>query len=254
MTGGGSAAPEPLDLSEISRSGDLFDALAARRVDPGSGSVISDDPAARLLAALVVDVDVDAPPLPVPARVSYGGPKKPGRPVVRAFVAFGAVTVMLTTAGAAVAGGGGGGEPKADSPSARLEVSERARPGLESIVRALSGAPRPTADRTTGEARPSPSPSATKTSGVPTAPAKKGRTPGFPGLPHSRPFGPRRGPSATPSPTPSPTAPTDSPAPISAPPSATPQPQDQTSGDPSHRSRRQANPGGPERTAGRDGR
>lgn len=257
MTGGGSAAPEPLDLSEISRSGDLFDALAARRVtDPGSGSVISDDPAARLLAALVADVDADAPPLPLPARVSYGGPKKAGRPVVRAFVTFGAVTVMLTTAGAAVAGGGGGGEPKDHPPSARLEVSERARPRLESMVRALPGAPRPTptADRTTGQAGTSPSPSATKMSGAPTAPAKKGRAPGFTGPIHSRPFGPGRGPSATPSPTPSPTAPTDSPAPISASPSAAPQPQDETSGNPSPGSRRQANPGAPERRSGRHGR
>jgi hypothetical protein len=252
LTGGGSATPEPLDLSEISRSGDLFDALAARRVtDPASGSVISDDPAARLLAALVADVDMDAPPLPVPARVACGGPKKPGRPVVRAFVTFGAVTVMLTTAGAAVAGGGGGGAPKGHAPSARHEISERARPRLESIVRALPGAPRPTptADRTTGEA----SPSATKMSKTPKAPAKKGHTPGFTGPSHSRPFGPRGGPSTTPSPTPSPTAPTDSPSPISAPPSITPQPQDLTSGNPSHGSRRQvgpAKPGGSARTSG----
>ncbi|MCO6004640.1 hypothetical protein NE236_06575 [Actinoallomurus purpureus] len=247
MTGGGTATPEPLDLSEISRSGDLFDALATRRVtDLGHGSTISDDPAARLLAALVADVDVDAPPLPAPARISRAGAKTSGRPVVRAFVTFGAVTVMLTTAGAAVAGGGGDRAPKAHAHSARLEVSERSKPRLEAIVRAFPGGPRPqpAADRTP-EANPSPRPSPTKTSEAPATPSsgptKKGS--GLGGPRGSR--GPRAGHSADPSPTLSPTAPADlSPTPST--PSATSKPPDETFVTPSDRSRR--------RTSARKGR
>ncbi|MCO5969439.1 hypothetical protein [Actinoallomurus soli] len=234
MTGGGTATPEPLDLSEITRSGDLFDALAARRVstDPGSGSAVPDDPAARLLAALVADVDVDAPPMPAPApaRVPRPAPKSSGRPVIRAFVTFGAITVMLTTAGAAVAGGGGGG-PKAHTPSARSQITERSRARVQSVGRNLPGGPRPAPAPTGGKADPTPSASPSKRHG-PHAPAKKDHVPAFVGShPSSRPSGPggpSGSPSPTPTPSPSPGTPTDSPSPVSTSSSATPQPEGST--------------------------
>jgi hypothetical protein len=231
LTGGGTATPEPLDLTEISRSGDLFDALAVRRVtDPRAVLEPSDDPAARLLAALVADVDAGAPPLPAPPpRVSCGGSKTSGRPVVRAFVTFGAVTVLLMTAGAAVAGGGGDQEPKAHAPSARREISERSRARLESVVRAFPGAARPSAGRTPAA---SPRPSGTKTSEAPTKPRAgtpaKANTPGYVGPTHPRPPGPNQGHSTSPSPTTSPSAPTDStPSPSTSP--STSKPSGETS-------------------------
>ncbi|GAA0331811.1 hypothetical protein NE235_20495 [Actinoallomurus spadix] len=232
MTGGGTATPEPLDLSEITRSGDLFDALATRRVsiDPGSGSTVPDDPAARLLAALVADVDTGAPPLPTPApaRVPCTGAKTSGRPVVRAFVTFSAVAVMLTTAGAAVAGGGGDGGPRSHAPSAKSKITERSKARIQTIVRALPSGPRPTP--AAGTASPAPSPS--KASGA-HAPAKEERGSGLAGRPANRPVTPggrpTGGPSPTPTPTPSPGtgAPTGSPSPVSTP-SATPRPSGST--------------------------
>lgn len=132
MTRGGAVAPEPFDLSEIGRSGDLFDDLAARRAsDPPA-----DDPAARFLAALVADVDAGAPPLPAsPSRVACTC-GKPGRPVVRAFVTFGAATLMLMSAGAAVAGGDAGHGHRADGPAVhRVDGAERSKGNV--AVRAL---------------------------------------------------------------------------------------------------------------------
>ncbi|MEV5706746.1 hypothetical protein [Actinoallomurus sp. NPDC052274] len=241
MTGGGSATPEPLDLSEITSSGDLFDALAARRVtDPGSGSAVSDDPAARLLAALVADVDAGAPPLPAPARVSCATSKTSGRPVVRAFVTFGAVAVMLTTAGAAVAGGGG---PKAHAPSARHQLTERSKARIESIGRPLPSGPRPAVDRTpAGKADPTPTTTKASASHTP----KKGRGSAFVAPSSARPSG---SPSATPTSTPSPGTPTESPSPVSTP-TATPQPDD-TAIAPQRRARHQVTEpkaGAPDRT------
>ncbi|MEV5746623.1 hypothetical protein AB0L00_02300 [Actinoallomurus sp. NPDC052308] len=247
MTEGGSATPEPLDLSEITRSGDLFDALAARRVtDPGSGFAVSDDPAARLLAALVADVDTGAPPLPGPARVSRATSKTSGRPVVRAFVTFGAVAVMLTTAGAAVAVGGGGGGPKAHAPSARHQLTERSKTRIESVGRPLPSGPRRTVGRTPAD-KTDPTPTTTKASRSHTP--EKGRGSAFAGHPSARPSG---SPSATPTPTPSPSAgaPTESPSPVSTPTPATPQPDD-TAIAPQRRAQRQVTgpkTGAPNRT------
>jgi hypothetical protein len=102
LTRGRAATPDPFDLSAVGGSDELFDALSARR--PSS----TDDPAAALLAALVADVDTDAPPLPAPpARVPCGGIQGQYRRGVRAFVSFGVAALVLTSAGAAAAGGGG---------------------------------------------------------------------------------------------------------------------------------------------------
>jgi hypothetical protein len=231
LTDGGSATPEPLDLAEISRSGDLFDALAARHVrDPGSGAPFTDDPAVRLLAALVADVDMDAPPLPAPSRgVSYSGAKTSGRPVVRAFVTFGAVTVLLTTSGAAVAGGGREGPPKGRAPSADLRVSERSNARLEAISRPAPGGarPSPAAPKADATADPSPRASATKTSHAPTRGSAKAPGAGLTERPP--PDGALRGgqsPSPTATPTPTSSAP---PSPDASPtPSPTPRPLEET--------------------------
>ena len=127
MTRGRAATPDPFDIGAVNRSGELFDALATRRfADTG------DDPAARLLAALVADVDMGAPPLPSPARLGYG---KSGsrRRVVRTVFTLGVTAAVLTTAGAAAAGGGGGGGDRgangARAPHSKL--SERTNGSLQ---------------------------------------------------------------------------------------------------------------------------
>lgn len=113
MTRGRAATSDLLDLSAVSRSDRLLDALASRRSarpSPGSaapslGSAEADDPAVRLLAALAADVEDGAPPLPAPTRVARVVSES-GRTVVRAILTFGVAAVVLTTAGAAAAGGG----------------------------------------------------------------------------------------------------------------------------------------------------
>lgn len=128
MTRGRAATPDPFDIGAVNRSGELFDALAARRLaEPG------DDPAVRLLAALTADVDVGAPPLPAPARMACG---KSGsrRRVVRTVVTLGVTAAVLTTAGAAAAGGGGGGGGDRGADGARaphVNFSERTRGSLQ---------------------------------------------------------------------------------------------------------------------------
>lgn len=101
MTRGRAAPREPFDIGAVSRSSELVEALAARRLtDPG------DDPAVHLLTALTTDVDAGAPPLQTPARRS--GPRSRRR-VVRTVVTLGVTAVVVTSAGVAAAGGGHGG-------------------------------------------------------------------------------------------------------------------------------------------------
>ncbi|MFB9838910.1 hypothetical protein [Actinoallomurus acaciae] len=106
MTRGRATTPDPFDISAVSSSDELFDALSARRLTDVPRSS-TDDPAAALLASLVADVDAGAPPLPAPpARVPCGGLQGQYRRGVRAFVTFGVPAMVLTSAGAAAAGGG----------------------------------------------------------------------------------------------------------------------------------------------------
>jgi hypothetical protein len=102
LTRGRAATPDPFDISAVSDTDELFEALSTRRLaDAGH------DPASALLAALVADVDTDAPPLPASApRVPCGGIQGQYRRGVRAFVTFGVAALVLTSAGAAAAGGG----------------------------------------------------------------------------------------------------------------------------------------------------
>jgi hypothetical protein len=127
LTRGRAATPDPFDIGAVNRSGELFDALAARRfADPG------DDPAARLLASLVADVDMGAPPLPAPARLGFGKSASRRR-VVRTVVTLGVTAAVLTTAGAAAAGGGsGGGDRGAHGARApHVNLSERTNGSLQ---------------------------------------------------------------------------------------------------------------------------
>lgn len=107
MTRGRAATPEPFDLGAVAGSDELFEALSTRRLaDLNTGRADAGDPAVSLLAALVADVDADAPPLPVARpRLSCGMPAGRRRGV-RAFVTFGVAALVLTSAGAAAAGGG----------------------------------------------------------------------------------------------------------------------------------------------------
>lgn len=108
MTRGRATTPDPFDISAVSSSDELFDALSTRRLADVRRSS-ADDPAAALLAALVAEVDAGAPPLPAPpARVPCGGLQGQYRRGVRAFVTFGVAAMVLTSAGAAAAGGGAG--------------------------------------------------------------------------------------------------------------------------------------------------
>lgn len=126
MTRGRAATPDPFDLSAVNRSDELFDALSTRRF---SGHADSDDPAAALLAALVADVDADAPPLP--ARLPWAGPSARRRGT-RAFVSFGVAALVLTSAGAAAAGGGNGtGALGGTHGQARPKSTERSNENAE---------------------------------------------------------------------------------------------------------------------------
>jgi hypothetical protein len=131
LTRGRTATSDPFDLSAVSSSDELFDALSSRRLaDVSVGR--ADDPAASLLAALVADVDMDAPPLaaPVPARVACGvqGSCRRG---VRAFVTFGVAALVLTSAGAAAAGGHDLGAMGTNHGSVRPGDSERSNENVQ---------------------------------------------------------------------------------------------------------------------------
>ncbi|GAA4482980.1 hypothetical protein GCM10023191_003870 [Actinoallomurus oryzae] len=105
MTRGRATTPDPFDISAVSSSDELFDALSTRRLADVRRSS-SDDPAAALLAALVADVDAGAPPLPAPPSRVPCGLQGQYRRGVRVFVTFGVAAMVLTSAGAAAAGGG----------------------------------------------------------------------------------------------------------------------------------------------------
>lgn len=221
MIRGGAATPEPFDLSEISRSGDLLDGLAARRIP----DVASGDPAVRMLAALIADVDAGAPPLPPPQpRVACTAPK-PGRPVVRAFVTFGAATLMLTGAGAAVAGGSAAHQQKADGPAVqKLDVSERStgEVGAHAVPADRRTAPSPVAARpgdpptTTARGRRGIGPTTRPGPGGTSRPPGGHGGPGLGPVPHA-PFG-----LSSPAPSAPPSPPAASPTPVAADPSPSP--------------------------------
>jgi hypothetical protein len=125
LTRGRAAVPDPFDLSAVSDSDELFEALSTRRL-PADGRLEADDPAAALLAALITDVDAGGPPLAAPSRAACGvqGQCRRG---ARAFVTFGVAALVLTSAGAAAAGGGaeGGGAMSTTQGSARPGGPER---------------------------------------------------------------------------------------------------------------------------------
>jgi hypothetical protein len=128
LTRGRAATPDPFDLSAVNSSDELFDALAARRLDDHAET---DDPAAALLTALVADVDGGAPPLPAPARVTCGR-QSARRRGTRAVVTLGVAALVLTSAGAAVAGGGDGlGAMGAAHLPARPKGTERSNENLQ---------------------------------------------------------------------------------------------------------------------------
>lgn len=119
-------ARDPIDLSEIRRTAEIIDAVAERRVvpasDPSAAGGEPDDPAIRLLQALVNDVDSDAPALhpvttaartPARARTSGAaarpsrdrGPRRARRRGAHTLVALSVTVAMFTTTGVAAAGG-----------------------------------------------------------------------------------------------------------------------------------------------------
>jgi hypothetical protein len=161
LTRGRTASPDPFDLSALSSSDEMFDALSERRfADLSAGR--TDDPAASLLAALVADVDLDAPPLPAPARVTCGV-QASCRRGVRAFVTFGVAAMVLTSAGAAAAGGNdvgamgtnhGSVQPK-DSERSNENVQHRDLPG-GSIITGDRPSSRQPGDRRRGASSPPP--------------------------------------------------------------------------------------------------
>jgi hypothetical protein len=129
LTRGRTATPDPFDLSAVSSSDELFDALSERRfADLSAGR--ADDPAASLLAALAADVDLGAPPLPAPSRVTCGvqGSCRRG---VRAFVTLGVAALVLTSAGAAAAGGNDVGAMGTNHGSVQPRDSERSNENVQ---------------------------------------------------------------------------------------------------------------------------
>jgi hypothetical protein len=129
LTRGRTATPDPFDLSAVNSSDELFDALSERRfADLSAGR--ADDPAASLLAVLAADVDLGAPPLPAPSRVTCGvqGSCRRG---VRAVVTFGVAALVLTSAGAAAAGGNDVGAMGTNHGSVRPKDSERSNENVQ---------------------------------------------------------------------------------------------------------------------------
>lgn len=145
MTRGRAATPDPFDLAAVTGSDELFEALSTRRLaDLAAGPAGDEDPAAMLLAALVADVDAGAPPLPAPSRVACGMPGTRRRGV-RAIVAFGVATLVLTSAGAAAAGGGNGvSAMRTTNGPSRPRGAERSN---ENIQRHAGAPGTPLADR-----------------------------------------------------------------------------------------------------------
>lgn len=130
MTRDRAARSGPIDISAVARTDALLDALSSRRVtDPALTSSHVDDPAVRLLTALIGDVDSGAPPLPAPAKVRQARSAQ-SRSVVRAFVGFGVTAVALTVAGAAAAGSGTAHQPARlhAGPRGAQERSNRSTP------------------------------------------------------------------------------------------------------------------------------
>ena len=152
MTRGRTAVPDPFDLSAVNSSDEMVDALSERRfADLSAGR--TDDPAASLLAALVADVDLGAPPLPSPARVTCGV-QTSCRRGVRVFVTFGVAAMVLTSAGAAAAGGNDVGAMGTSHGSVQPKGSERSNenvqhrdPPVASIVTGDRPSPRRPGDR-----------------------------------------------------------------------------------------------------------
>jgi hypothetical protein len=129
LTRGRTATPDPFDLSAVSSSDELFDALSERRfADLGAGR--ADDPAASVLAALVADVDLGAPPLTAPSRVPCGA-QSSCRRGVRVFVSFGVAAMVLTSAGAAAAGGNDVGAMGTNHGSVQPRDSERSNENVQ---------------------------------------------------------------------------------------------------------------------------
>ncbi|TNY38752.1 hypothetical protein [Thermomonospora catenispora] len=123
------------NLAEIRRSDDLMEALATRGPLPEAGPADGEDPAARLLRALIADVDAGAPELPnrradaEPSPAAGEGPDSGGgRRGPRTIVALGLVGPLLTgllTTGVAAAAGG-----FIHRPGSTADAGERpARPG-----------------------------------------------------------------------------------------------------------------------------
>ncbi|MFB4313529.1 anti-sigma-D factor RsdA [Actinomadura sp. 21ATH] len=146
------------DLGGVRRTDALIDALAAR------GPVGSDDPAARLLRALIRDVDELAPvrhahapaPAPAPEEAPEPAPGDPGdgdRPVPpagprrrgsRTIVALGVAGAVLATGGVAAAGGGTGGPPASQRAMGPSEQKiPRAPEPVESVTTLLPRAAPP---------------------------------------------------------------------------------------------------------------
>ena len=144
MTGRDHVDPVVPDITAVRRDDDLLSALSTQRALSAQRVVDAraDDEAIRLLRALIADIDVDAPPLPVTVRsAAKPAPRtRPGRRrKARAVVSFGLAALMLTTTGVAAASGGVGAEvsrlvtaPKADrdrpyrDSRADLERAEKA--------------------------------------------------------------------------------------------------------------------------------
>ncbi|MEW2355157.1 anti-sigma-D factor RsdA [Spirillospora sp. NPDC029432] len=141
------------DLGGVRRTDALIDALAARR------AVGSDDPAARMLRALIRDVDELAParhaPAPGPAQAPEDAPEPapadpgdgdrspvppappagPRRRGSRTIVALGVAGAVLASGGVAAAGGGESGPP---APQRAMGPAEEKIPNAPEPVEAAT--------------------------------------------------------------------------------------------------------------------
>lgn len=124
------AAVPAMDLAAVRRTDALIETLAARcavRPEGGTGHQADDpDPAARLLRALITDVDDQDPGLDGdPPAPSGPGSRRRGS---RTIVALGVAGVVLASTGVAAAGGGAARTSAAPVPSVSGVSEETAEP------------------------------------------------------------------------------------------------------------------------------
>ncbi|RKS76164.1 hypothetical protein BZB76_1514 [Actinomadura pelletieri DSM 43383] len=154
----GGSRTAPADLSEVRRTDAIIDSLAARRAAGSTARSATfpegtdsgrprhtDDPAVRLLTALITDVD-DQDPAPEASPPPPGPGSGPRRRGPRTIVALGVAGAVLASTGVAAAGGGTVDRPAAfPAPTSPADQQTNAKkpPPTDTDAGFHAEAPRP---------------------------------------------------------------------------------------------------------------